>query len=94
MFGNVDRKQMSAPEQEFYKTLGERLRQLMREKKIRQLDVATEAGIASATLSNYLDGKRRLNMYKLTKILNAIPLTQEEKTAFVGEILASLEIDE
>lgn len=94
MFGNVDRKQMSASEQGFYKTLGERLRRLMREKKMRQLDVAAEAGTAPSTMSNYLDGKRKLNAYKLAKILKAMSLSNEEIASFIIEVFGEFEIED
>lgn len=86
------RKQMYGKEQRFYKTVGNKLRLLMREKGIRQLDVATEADIAPSTFANYLDGTRRLNMYKLMKILKALPVSTDEIMLLIKDALDSIEL--
>lgn len=94
MYNNIKRKEMSAAEQKYFKKLGEKLRTLMREKKLRQLDVAAEAGIAPGTMSNYLDGKRKLNSYKLAKILKAMSLSKEEIASFSIEVFGEFEIED
>lgn len=91
---NINRKPMSESEAKIYKTVGKMLRMIMHEKNLRQLDIAAEADISPSTLSNYLDGTRRLNIYKLMKIFKVIDLSDEEIITFFKETMQCIEFDD
>lgn len=81
---NPERRDMSREEKEFYRIVGDNLRVIIKAKGYRQLDFALKAGVPYSTLINYLDGARRLNLYKYSKIMDALELTDVEKLVILS----------
>lgn len=65
-------------EQRFYKTIGNRLSQVMKAKSVNQLMLEEMSGVSQSTISRILNGTDKPNLYKFVLICDALEIKPEE----------------